>query len=87
MLDTADRPTAPLDGLNVGQGIYVYVEDVDAHFAQAQAGSARIACPPENTEWSFGSYRPDTPGGSKTLRKHKRLRKANLGFDNLHIYV
>ena len=68
-------PTAPLDGTSVGQGLYVYVEDVDAHFAQARAGGARLVYPPEDTEWgtrryrvldpegyewSFGSYRPET---------------------------
>lgn len=79
MLGTADYPTAPLDEASVGQGIYVYIEDVDAHFAKAQAGGAQIVYPPEDTEWgtrryrvldpegyewSFGSYRPDTAGAS-----------------------
>ena len=76
MMGTADHPAAPLNGASVGQGIYVYVEDVDAHFARVQqAGGARVVYPPEDTEWgtrryrvldpegyewSFGSYRPDT---------------------------
>ena len=50
MMGTADRPTALLDGASVGQGIYVYVEDVDAHFARTQASDARIVYPPEDTE-------------------------------------
>ena len=79
MMGTAEPPTAPLDGTSVGQGIYVYVEDVDAHFERARSGGARIVYPPEDTEWgarryrvldpegyerSFGSYRPGTAGGS-----------------------
>jgi uncharacterized glyoxalase superfamily protein PhnB len=78
-MGTADHATAPLDGVGVGQGIYAYVEDVDAHFARARAGGARVVYPPEDTgwgtrryrvldpegyEWGFGSYRPDTVGGS-----------------------
>jgi uncharacterized glyoxalase superfamily protein PhnB len=77
MMDTAGHPTASLDGASVGQCIYVYIEDVDAHFAQAQAGGALIVYPPEDSEWwtrryrvlgsegyewSFGSYRPGTTG-------------------------
>ena len=30
MMGTAEHPTAPLEGTSVGQGIHVYVEDVDA---------------------------------------------------------
>jgi uncharacterized glyoxalase superfamily protein PhnB len=74
MMGTADHPAVPLDGTSVGQGLYVYVEDVDAHFAQAQAGgSGRVSAggyrvgnaplsglDPEGYEWSFGSYRPET---------------------------
>jgi uncharacterized glyoxalase superfamily protein PhnB len=46
MMGTADHPAAPLDGASVGQGIYVYVEDVDGHFARVQqVGGARIVYP------------------------------------------
>ena len=31
MMGTADHATAPLSGASVGQGVYVYVEDVDVH--------------------------------------------------------
>lgn len=79
MMGTADHPTAPLKGASVGQGVYVYVEDVHAHFERAQAGGARVVYPPEGTEWgtrryraldpdgyewSFGNYRPGAAGGS-----------------------
>jgi uncharacterized glyoxalase superfamily protein PhnB len=78
MLGTAEHPTAPLEGSSVGQGIYVYVEDVDASFERACAGGARVVYPPEDTawgtrryrvldpegyEWSFGNYRPGTGAG------------------------
>ena len=45
MMGTAEHPTAPLDGPSVGQGIYVYVEDVDAHFERARSGGARGGVP------------------------------------------
>lgn len=79
MMGTADHSVTPLDGSSVGQGVYVYIEDVDAHFARAQAGGARVVYPPEDTEWgtrryrvldpegyewSFGNYRPGTAGDS-----------------------
>ena len=79
MMGTAEHPTALLDGASVGQGIYVYVEDVDAHFERAQSGGAQVVYPPEDTEWgtrryrvldpegyewSFGSYQPGTAGSS-----------------------
>ncbi len=59
-----------------GNGIYLVVEDVDAHCERARAAGAEIVLAPEDTdfgtrqyrardldgyEWSFGSYRP---GGS-----------------------
>ena len=55
------------------QGIYVYVEDVDAHYRRAKASGAEIvrdlqdtdygareysARDPEGHLWSFGTYRP-----------------------------
>jgi uncharacterized glyoxalase superfamily protein PhnB len=46
-MGTADHATAPLGGVGVGQGIYVYVEDVDAYFARARAGGAQVSC----TRW------------------------------------
>ena len=58
-----------------GHGIYVVVDDVDAHHEHAKASGARIVYAPEDTEfgtrryrvldpegyeWSFGTYRPST---------------------------
>lgn len=54
-------------------GLYVFVEDVDAHHARAAAAGAEIVQPPHDTPygsreyhardcegrlWSFGTYRP-----------------------------
>ena len=62
----------------VTQGIYVQVDDVDAHHARARAAGAEIVMEPEDTEygsreyaardpeghfWSFGTYRPETGAG------------------------
>ncbi len=58
------------------QAIYVAVEDVDAHYAQAKAAGAEITREIEDTPygsreysardldghtWSFGTYRPEPP--------------------------
>lgn len=58
-----------------GHGIYVVVEDVDAHHERSRDAGARIVYGPEDTEfgtrryrvldpegyeWSFGTYRPST---------------------------
>src|SRR5204862_7272648 len=63
----------PLDAAK--QGVYVYVEDVDAHYARAKAAGAEIVMELEDTDygsrgysvrdleghlWSFGTYRPGT---------------------------
>ena len=56
----------------VNQGIYVCVDDIDAHYAHAKAAGAEILQPiqdedhgrgyvardPEGNLWSFGSYMP-----------------------------
>lgn len=57
----------------VSGGVYVYVEDVDAHFARAKAAGAEIVREPAETSygareymardleghlWSFGTYLP-----------------------------
>ncbi len=52
------RRTAPAK-----HGVYVYVEDVDAHCARAQAAGARIVIPPEDTEWGSRRYRALDPEG------------------------
>ena len=66
---TGPREPAP----RRGQGIYVVVDDPDAHCARARAAGAELtreptdqdygareysALDPEGTEWSFGTYDP-----------------------------
>jgi uncharacterized glyoxalase superfamily protein PhnB len=81
MLGTAideQREQIPWD-LPSGRGIYVYVDDVDAHYERAKAAGPHIVFVPESTEWgtrryraldlegyewSFGNYRPSTAAGS-----------------------
>jgi len=58
-------------------GIYVFVDDIDAHYKHAETAGAKIVYPPESTEWgtrryrcldlegyewSFGNYRPSSGG-------------------------
>lgn len=57
----------------VGPGVYVVVDDPDAHYERAESGGAEIVFPPEDTEfgsrqyrardlagyeWTFGTYKP-----------------------------
>lgn len=44
-------------------GIYVVVEDVDAHHAKAMAAGATLVYPPEDTEWGTRRYRVKDPEG------------------------
>ncbi|MEM9429133.1 MAG: VOC family protein [Pseudomonadota bacterium] len=68
MLGSVDAPSA-----GASPGIYLVVEDVDTHHAQAVAAGATIVYPPDDTEfgtrryrardpegheWSFGTYQP-----------------------------
>jgi uncharacterized glyoxalase superfamily protein PhnB len=56
------------------QALYVYVDDLDAHFEHAQSAGAEITSPPKDTDfgfreyhvrdleghgWTFGTYHPD----------------------------
>lgn len=78
MLGTADHQEPDVHDRSVGQGRYLAVDDVDAHFKQAEAAGAIVVFPPEDTEWgtrryrvldpegyewSAGSYRPGETGG------------------------
>ena len=70
---------SPLDlGGATTQGVYIYLADVDAHYAKAKGAGAEItrdladtehgsreytAKDPEGHLWSFGTYRP--PAASK----------------------
>jgi uncharacterized glyoxalase superfamily protein PhnB len=60
------------------QALYVYVDDLDGHFARAQSAGAEVTGPPRGTDfgareyhvrdleghpWTFGTYRPDADQG------------------------
>jgi uncharacterized glyoxalase superfamily protein PhnB len=60
------------------QALYVYVDDLDAHFERARAAGAQIVRPPEETDfgsreyhvrdveghlWTFGTFLPAAVGG------------------------
>jgi uncharacterized glyoxalase superfamily protein PhnB len=62
-------------------GLYLVVDDVDAHFARARDAGAEVVHGPEETgfgsrrwrardpeghEWSFGTYRPDPAARART---------------------
>ena len=60
------------------QALYVYVDDLDAHFERARSAGAEITSPPKDTDfgsreyhvrdleghpWTFGTYLPDADRG------------------------
>jgi uncharacterized glyoxalase superfamily protein PhnB len=60
------------------QALYVYVDDLDAHFERARAAGAEITSPPKDTDfgsreyhvrdleghlWTFGTYLPEADPG------------------------
>jgi uncharacterized glyoxalase superfamily protein PhnB len=85
MMGTAEHLTAALEGSSVGQSIYVYVEDVDAHFERARAGGAPVVYPPEDTEWGTRRYRVLDPEGTSgvsatTDRARRAAREYHVGI-------
>jgi uncharacterized glyoxalase superfamily protein PhnB len=68
-----EPPASPQDPRMARHGIYVHVDDVDAHYAHAKSAGAEIATElserrpgereyyardPEGYHWTFGTYRP-----------------------------
>ncbi len=74
-----DERMASPQALGAGtQALYVYVDDLDAHFERARSAGAEILSPPTDTDfgsrqyhvrdleghlWTFGTYLPDADGG------------------------
>lgn len=54
---------SPNDLGAVNQSLYVYVDDVDAHFEKARAAGAKIVSEPENQFWGDRSYYAQDPEG------------------------
>jgi uncharacterized glyoxalase superfamily protein PhnB len=65
------------------RGVYVAVDDADAHYAQAKAAGAQItreiedtpygsreysAIDPDGNRWSFGAYKPQPPARTANAR-------------------
>jgi uncharacterized glyoxalase superfamily protein PhnB len=73
--DDVFRYKLPHQAGGVTQGAYIYIADIDGHFAQAKAAGAEIVIPlratdygsreysardPEGHLWHFGTYLPET---------------------------
>jgi uncharacterized glyoxalase superfamily protein PhnB len=52
--DVGSKSPADLPGVN--QSLYLYVEDVNAHYQQAKAAGARIMSEPEDMFWGDRMY-------------------------------
>jgi hypothetical protein len=82
MMGTADHPSVPLVGASVGQGFYVYVEDVDAHFERARPGWCTRRRTPSGGRAAIGcSTRRGTSGASAATgpaRRAARERSRNV---------
>ena len=59
MLGTsADKqPEQSLRDVPAEHGVYIYVDDVDAHYERSKAAGAKIVFPPEDTGWGTRRYR------------------------------
>jgi uncharacterized glyoxalase superfamily protein PhnB len=66
------RSPRSLDG-SVTQGLYVYVDDVDAHCARARAAGGKIHSEPEDMFWGDRTYVvEDLEGHRWTFAQHTR---------------
>ncbi len=60
-------------GGSVTQGLYVFVDDVDAHCKRARAAGAKIASDPEDMFWGDRTYVAEDPEGHRwTFAQHVR---------------
>ena len=75
MLGSVGKPDQSNPWSSATHGVYVYVSDVDAHYARARAAGARVvrelhdtsygareytAVDLEGKLWSFGTYQPES---------------------------
>ncbi len=76
MVGTATVEHGPVDR-PAGFGIYVRVDDVDAHHDRAKAAGAEIVLDPEDTEWGARQYRTlDLDGYEWTFGSYARQDAA-----------
>lgn len=60
-------------GGSVTQGLYVFVDDVDAHCKRARAAGAKVASEPEDMFWGDRTYVAEDPEGHRwTFAQHVR---------------
>jgi len=90
-ISSATPPTEANPWSNLRQGVYVTLDDVDAHGERARAAGARIAMAPYDTSygsreysawdldghlWGFGSYPMGSPSGEPNLFPELGYRSA-----------
>ena len=61
--DGAHGLSTPQAGGSAHVGLKLYVDDLDAHFARARDGGARILSPPQDGFWGGRIYRAADPDG------------------------
>ena len=81
-ISSATPPVESNPWSSVCQGVYVTIDDVDAHYARAQSAGARIAIRPYDTHygsreysawdvqghlWGFGTYPMGSPSGEPAI--------------------
>ena len=60
-------------GGSVTQSLYIYVDDVDAHYGRARAAGAKILSDPEDMFWGDRTYMAQDPEGHRwTFAKQVR---------------
>ena len=58
---------------SVTQTLYIYVDDVDAHFARARSAGAEVIAEPEDMFWGDRTYVAEDPEGHRwTFAQHTR---------------
>jgi uncharacterized glyoxalase superfamily protein PhnB len=74
----AQGTASPRSLPSVNQSLYVYVDDVDAHFRHARASGARITSEPVDMFWGDRMYAArDCEGHHWTFAQHLRDTPAN----------
>lgn len=95
-LSSRKPPIAANPWSSVRQGLYVAIEDVDAHHRRARDAGAKIAIPPRDTAygsreysahdidgylWSFGTYGMGAKSGEPSIVPELRYRNLEAAGD------
>ena len=73
---------SPQDLTGSAHALCVYVDDVDAHFAQAKAAGAEIVSEPEDQFYGDRTYRTNDPEGHQ-WNFHQHVE--DVDFENMEI--